>query len=64
MNENNNKTLKITLEKSFSGRLPNHIACAKALGLRHRGHSVMVVDNPTTRGLIFKVGYMLKVEEV
>jgi len=36
----------------------------KGLSLRKMHHEVVLDDNPTVRGLIAKVTYMLKVEEV
>lgn len=56
------KLIKVTLVKSTIGRLPNHIACVKGLGLRRVNHSVLVKDTPENRGMINKVIYMLKVE--
>jgi len=57
------KTVRVTLVKSISGRLKNHIACVKGLGLRRIGHSVEVIDTPSNRGMINKASYLLKVEE-
>lgn len=57
------KKLKLTLMKSTSGRLKNHQACVKGLGLRRTNHSVEVIDTPENRGMINKVSYLLKVEE-
>jgi large subunit ribosomal protein L30 len=56
------KTLKVTLVKSTAGRLASHQACVKGLGLRRIGHAVDVIDTPANRGMINKVGYLLKVE--
>ena len=58
------KKVKVTLVKSASGRLKAHIACIRGLGLRRTNHSVEVIDTPENRGMINKVSYMLKVEEV
>ena len=58
------KKLKVTLIKSSSGRLKNHQACLKGLGIRRMHHSVVVADTPENRGMINKANYMLKVEEV
>jgi large subunit ribosomal protein L30 len=55
-------TVKVTLIKSTSGRLPNHILCVKGLGLRRIGHTVEVLDTPENRGMINKAYYMLRVE--
>ena len=57
-----NKTVKVTLVRSTAGRLASHRACVKGLGLRRIGHAVEVVDTPANRGMIDKVGYLLKVE--
>ena len=56
--------LKITLVKSMSGRLKNHQACVRGLGLRRMHQSVVVDATPENRGMINKAIYMLKVEEV
>ncbi|HET7308466.1 MAG TPA: 50S ribosomal protein L30 [Gammaproteobacteria bacterium] len=58
------KQLKLTLVKSFHGRLEKHRACVRGLGLRRMHHSVVVNDTPEHRGMIAKIDYMLKVEEV
>ena len=58
------KRLKVTLARSASGRLESHKACVTGLGLRRMHHSVEVEDTPCTRGMIRKVGYLLKVEEI
>ena len=55
--------LKVTLVRSINGRLKNHKACVKGLGLRRMHHSVMVKDTPENRGMMDKVRYMLKVED-
>ena len=58
------KTVKVTLVRSTNKRLKNHKACVAGLGLRRMHHTVEVEDSPCTRGMINKVGYMLRVEEV
>jgi len=57
------KQLKVTLVKSLSGRLANHKACARGLGIRRIHNPVTVIDTPENRGMINKISYMLKVEE-
>lgn len=57
------KKIKLTLVKSSAGRLKNHIACVRGLGLRRPNHSVEVIDTPENRGMINKVSYLLKVED-
>ena len=58
------KEVKVTLVKSSSGRKPGHAECVRGLGLRRINHSVNVQDTPENRGMINKVSYLLKVEEV
>jgi large subunit ribosomal protein L30 len=58
------KQLQVTLIKSIHGRLKAHQACARGLGIRRIHNPVMVIDTPENRGMINKIEYMLKVEEV
>lgn len=62
MPKNNEKMIKVTLNKSLSGRKKSHIACARGLGLRRTHHTVEVVDNPCTRGMIREISYLVSVE--
>jgi len=55
--------IKVTQTKSAHGRLANHKACIRGLGLRRIGHTVEVEDTPASRGMINKVIYMVRVEE-
>ena len=57
------KTVKVTLVRSTNGRLKNHKACVRGLGLRRMHQTVEVEDTPCTRGMINTVSYMLRVEE-
>ncbi len=57
------KTFKVTQIKSSIGRLPNHRASLKGLGLRRIGHTVEVEDTPSVRGMVNAVYYMVKVED-
>lgn len=59
-----NKKLKVTLVRSTNGRLAAHKACVNGLGLRRMHHTVEVEDTACVRGMINKVNYMVKVEEV
>jgi large subunit ribosomal protein L30 len=45
------------------GKKPDHRGTVRGLGLKWRSHSVEVADTPQTRGMINKIGYMLKVTE-
>ncbi|MGF1643517.1 MAG: 50S ribosomal protein L30 [Thiotrichales bacterium] len=58
------KTVKVTLRRSLNGRLRNHIACARGLGLRKLNSSAVVIDTPQNRGMINKIAYLLSVEEL
>jgi large subunit ribosomal protein L30 len=58
------KQLKITLVKSLIGRNPKQREIVKALGLKKLHQSVVREDNPQTRGIIQKIGFMLEVEEI
>lgn len=57
------KQLKVKLVRSLNGRLKNHKACARGLGIRRMHHTVTVIDTPENRGMINKINYMLQVEE-
>ncbi len=57
------KMLKITLVKSPIGAVPKNRATIEAMGLNKLGKSVLLPDNDATKGMIRKVGYMLKVED-
>jgi large subunit ribosomal protein L30 len=59
----NVKKLRVTLLKSRFGRTPGHAECLAGLGLRNRHQTVVVADTPENRGMIHKVGYMVRVEE-
>lgn len=50
--------------RSSNGRLAKHKACVSGLGLRRMHHTVEVEDTACVRGMINKVSYMVKVEEV
>ena len=58
------KQLQVTLIKSMHGRLKSHQACLRGLGIRRIHNPVTVLDTPENRGMINKVQYMLKVEEL
>lgn len=58
------KQVRLTLVKSTAGRLAAHKACVRGLGLRRMHHSSIVLDTPENRGMISKVHYLLKIEEV
>lgn len=58
------KQIKVTLIKSPFGRLKTHKDCIRGLGLKRMHQTVQVAATPENLGMVRKVGYMLKVEEV
>ena len=58
------KKLRVTLVRGVMGKKPAHKATVIGLGLKWRSHTVEVADTPEIRGMIGKIGYMLKVSEV
>ena len=56
--------VKLTLVKSLIGRKKDHIATVNALGLRKIRKNVEHEETPQIKGMINKVIYLLKVEEV
>ena len=56
--------LRVTQKRSLIGRPRNQRESVKALGLRRIGHTVDVVDNDSTRGLVMKVQHLVNVEVV
>lgn len=58
------KQLKITQIASSFGRKPGHASTLKGLGLRRIRDCVSLADTACNRGMIMKVAYLVKVEEV
>jgi large subunit ribosomal protein L30 len=56
------KSIKVTLIKSVFGQLASIRGSVKGLGLRRIGHSVVVADTPSNRGMVNAASHMLKVE--
>jgi large subunit ribosomal protein L30 len=56
------KTIRVTLIKSMYGQLASIRNSARGLGLRRIGHSVVVADTPSNRGMINAASHMLKIE--
>jgi large subunit ribosomal protein L30 len=56
------KSVKVTLIKSLFGQLASIRNSARGLGLRRIGHSVVVADTPSNRGMMNAACHMLKVE--
>jgi large subunit ribosomal protein L30 len=57
------KKIRVTLVKGLRGTIHKHRESVKGLGLRHRSHTVEVIDTPAVRGMINRVSYLVKVEE-
>jgi len=57
------KKMRVTLVKSIAGTKQDHRATVRGLGLKWTNHSVDVVDTPATRGMVNKVGYLVKVTD-
>jgi large subunit ribosomal protein L30 len=57
------KKIKVTLVKGLTATKHKHRESVKGLGLRHRSHTVELVDTPAVRGMINRVSYLVKVEE-
>jgi large subunit ribosomal protein L30 len=58
------KSVKVTLTKSIYGQLAAIRGSVRGLGLRRIGHSVVVADTPSNRGMMNAASHMLKVEPV
>lgn len=56
--------VKVTLTKSLIGRKPDQKATVKALGLNKLGSTVEHDVTPQIRGMINKIDFMVKIEEV
>jgi large subunit ribosomal protein L30 len=57
------KKMRVTLVKSIASTKQSHRATARGLGLKWTNHSVDVIDTPATRGMVNKIGYLIKVSE-
>ncbi len=55
--------LRITWQRSVSGRKFDQKRTIRALGLRKLGQTVEHSDSPSVRGMIFKVRHLVAVEE-
>jgi large subunit ribosomal protein L30 len=56
--------LQITLKKSPIGSTKRQLSTVKGLGLRKVNSVKVLKDSPAVRGMINKVGHLLKVEDV
>ena len=60
--KSNQKSIRVTLVKSVYGQLANIRNSVKGLGLRKIGHSVVVADTPSNRGMVNAASHMLRIE--
>ncbi len=58
----NTAKIRVTQVRSAIARLPAHQATLRGLGLRRLGHTVVIEDTASVRGMIQKICYMVKVE--
>jgi large subunit ribosomal protein L30 len=56
------KKFSVKLIKSIIGCTETQIATINALGIKSRGKSVVVNDNPANRGQIRKIQHLVEVE--
>jgi large subunit ribosomal protein L30 len=59
---NSGKAIKVTLTKSVYGQLAAIRGSVRGLGLRRIGHSVVVADTASNRGMVNAASHMLKIE--
>jgi len=58
------KKLHITLVKSPIGNPNRQKLTVKALGLKRIRQTIVHPDNPSVRGMIYKIRHLVRVEEV
>lgn len=56
--------LKVTWKKSAIGFAKDQKDTLRALGFRKLNQQLIKVDNPSVRGMLFKVRHLVEVEEV
>ena len=56
--------VRVTLVKSPIGAIPKHKKTLEALGLRKVNKSVELPNNDATKGMVFQVKHLVKVEEI
>ena len=56
-------TVKVTLVKSPIGAIPKHKRTLEALGLKKMHKTVELPNNDATKGMVFQVKHLVKVEE-
>jgi len=56
------RKLRVTLVKSPNGCKEQHRATVRGLGLRRMHQTVELKDTPEVRGMINRVGYLVRLE--
>ena len=56
--------INVTLVRSPISAQPKHRECVRGLGLKRMHQTVTLEDTPSVRGMVNKVYYMVRVEEV
>lgn len=64
MAEQKLRQLKITQVRSSIGKKKKHVATLRALGLNRLGKSVVHSASDSIMGMVAKIKYLLKVEEI
>ncbi len=57
------KTLKVKLVKGIAGTRGDQRATLAGLGLRRVNQVVELVDTPSVRGMVDKVGHLVRLED-
>lgn len=60
---NSDKTIKVTLVRSWIGRPVDQEVTARSLRLRKLGQTAEHPDTPSVRGMISKIQHLVRVEE-
>ena len=56
--------LRVTQVKSTISHIARNRDTMRALGLKRIGHSVVIPDNPATRGMVRQVRFLVEVQEL
>lgn len=57
------KTLKLTYYRSAIGRSKDQKETVRSLGFRRLNQTVEKPDNPSVRGMVYKVRHLVRVED-
>jgi large subunit ribosomal protein L30 len=63
MTATSEQTVRVTYVKSAIGYAHDQKATIRSLGLRRLNQTVTLPDNPSVRGMCFKVRHLVKVED-